>query len=412
MTVIPALGRRRFLGSLGAGIAATFIPWNGASARGQYLRGYVRTNWSRDPYTFGSYSYVPKGARARDRGVLEETIADTIFFAGEAVFPNHNGTVHSAYESGQRTAGMVLQAEAKNVAVIGAGMSGLSTAHRLANAGLDVTVYEARDRIGGRIWTDDRLGMPLDLGASWIHGTEDNPLTHLSDSVGQHRIATGESYLIRGKDGRFIDDDDAPDWLEGVTEIQHSYGADRDQINLMADLFEHEYDGPDVKFPGGYAGIFEALHGPYDVRLSSAVTRVSVDKNGATIETSRGEPQVYDAVIVTLPLGVLKQKSVAFDPPLPARKMRSIEKLGMGTLDKVYLLFDEPFWDRETTWIATPENGLPNGQFNEWLNLHKYIGEPVIMAFNGGTPALDLAGLSDKDVIERARRTLEIAYPN
>lgn len=185
-----------------------------------------------------------------------------------------------------------------------------------------------------------------------------------------------------------------------------------DQINLTADLFEHEYGGPDVKFPGGYAGIFEALQGPYEVRLSSAVTRVSVDENGATIEIGQAERQVYDAVIVTLPLGVLKRNSVVFDPPLPERKMRSIEKLGMGTLDKVYLLFDEPFWDRDRTWIATPENGLPNGQFNEWLNLHKYIGEPVIMAFNGGTPALDRAGLPDEDVIERARRTLEIAYPN
>ncbi len=412
MTVALPMDRRRLLGTLGAGIAAAFIPWTGASAHGQNLRGYIRTNWSRDPYSFGSYSYVAKGARQRDRADLEKPVDGRLFFAGEAVFPDHNATVHSAYESGQRAAEFVLQGNARRVAIIGAGMSGLSAAHKLAAGGLDVTVFEARDRIGGRIWTQSSLGIPLDLGASWIHGTEGNPLTTLADSVGLARIATDDSYINRGRNGRVIDDDDVPDWLEDVVSIQHSYGADRNQINRLADLFEREYGGEQVKFPNGFAEIFDALRGPYSICLSNPVNRVSIGGDGVTIASRRESPQRFDATIVTLPLGVLKRGSVAFDPPLPAAKVEAIERLGMGTLDKVYLLFDKPFWDADTTWIATPENGLPPGQFNEWLNLHKFTGEPVMMAFNGGTPALDLAGLSDEEVIERARRTLEIAYPN
>ncbi|MEO0488717.1 MAG: hypothetical protein AAFZ49_04030 [Cyanobacteria bacterium J06659_2] len=61
--------------------------------------------------------------------------------------------------------------------------------------------------------------------------------------------------------------------------------------------------------------------------------------------------------------------------------------------------------------IVTPENDLPPGQFNNWLNLHRYLGVPIIMAFNGASPALDLAHLSDEEVVTRALRTLEIAYP-
>ena len=83
----------------------------------------------------------------------------------------------------------------------------------------------------------------------------------------------------------------------------------------------------------------------------------------------------------------------------------------MGVLDKVYLLFEEVFWDRDATWIATPENGLPRGQFNQWVNFYPALGAPLLMAFNGGPPALDLARMPDEAVIRRALDTLDRAYP-
>ena len=75
--------------------------------------------------------------------------------------------------------------------VIGAGMAGLGAARTLSESGAQVTVFEARDRIGGRVWTS-RLwpGLPLDLGASWIHGARGNPLTALADSAGARRAAS------------------------------------------------------------------------------------------------------------------------------------------------------------------------------------------------------------------------------
>ena len=123
------------------------------------------------------------------------------------------------------------------------------------------------------------------------------------------------------------------------------------------------------------------------------------------------ETDTFDAVIITLPLGVLKQNAVRFTPPLPEEKQNAIQRLGMGLLDKVYLQFSEVFWDENKTWIATPQNNLPRGQFNQWLNLAKYIDEPVIMAFNGGPPAHDLAKLPDEVIVMRALQTLNLAYP-
>src|SRR5262245_7516080 len=60
----------------------------------------------------------------------------------------------------------------QSILVIGAGLAGLAAARRLANAGLHVTIVEARDRIGGRVHTvhDRRFSTPVELGAEFVHG--------------------------------------------------------------------------------------------------------------------------------------------------------------------------------------------------------------------------------------------------
>lgn len=65
---------------------------------------------------------------------------------------------------------------ARPVIVIGAGVGGLAAARALQDAGVDVVVVEARDRVGGRVWTLDVGGVPVDAGAMFIHGVRDNPL--------------------------------------------------------------------------------------------------------------------------------------------------------------------------------------------------------------------------------------------
>src|SRR5215468_11578139 len=83
-------------------------------------------------------------------------------------------------------AGEHMSAPSREVLVIGAGIAGLTAARDLAVDGYDVAILEARERIGGRIWTSHELGVPVDLGASWIHGFEDNPIAPLAR---RHAIA-------------------------------------------------------------------------------------------------------------------------------------------------------------------------------------------------------------------------------
>ena len=67
-----------------------------------------------------------------------------------------------------------------NILIIGAGIAGLAAARQLKSSGFQVTVLEGRNRIGGRIYTDRNLGLPIDLGASWIHGINKNPIGKLA----------------------------------------------------------------------------------------------------------------------------------------------------------------------------------------------------------------------------------------
>ena len=170
-----------------------------------------------------------------------------------------NSTVHAAHESGLRAADYIGDTGARSVLIVGAGMAGLTAAKRLSDQGMQIRVFEARNRIGGRIWTDNRLTLPLDLGASWIHGTRRNPLTRLARQANMRRLRTDDSFEI-WQNGREIADAQAPDWLE-EGEVETAFGASSNQLNWDDVNSVRDYGGPEVIFPGGYRPIFGALQG-------------------------------------------------------------------------------------------------------------------------------------------------------
>lgn len=102
-----------------------------------------------------------------------------------------------------------------DVAVVGAGIAGLAAADVVARAGLRTVVLEARDRVGGRIWTSNRWSdLPVDLGASWIHGTDGNPVYDeanrlgLATSVFDVAYDGGGSAIYYSRNGIELDGDD------------------------------------------------------------------------------------------------------------------------------------------------------------------------------------------------------------
>ena len=392
-----------------------YSDWKFSSPTKSKLIAYARTNWSQDVFSYGSYSYLARGSGNKDRQTLLEPIGNRVYFAGEALNPNYQSSVHAAYESGINTAQAITATTHERIAIIGAGMAGLCAAQYLAGKGNDVVVFEGRDRIGGRIWTDRSLGTAVDLGATWIHGPDGNPISKLADQANLSRVPTDDETVVRGRDGRHIWQLFMPNWLLNVV-YQTPTGTELDKLNMKEtdkqfNKYGYGYEGRDVKFPNGYDEILPSLQGDYEVRLSSVVERVNHSNSGVKIGIHNAYLLEFDAVIVTVPLGVLKQESIQFDPALPAQKREAISRMGMGTLDKLYLLFEEPFWDADATIILTPENDLPRGQFNYWVNFNKYLNKPIIMAFNAGESALALSSESGEVVVKQALKTLKSAYP-
>ncbi len=122
----------------------------------------------------------------------------------------------------------------KRVVVIGAGLAGLAAARELQAHEYDVIVIEARGRIGGRVWTSHEWeDIPLDLGASWIHGVKGNPLTDLADEIKAQRLVTRYDSSVTYNTAGVPLDGGAEDRLDNLREelleaISHAQKQDQD----------------------------------------------------------------------------------------------------------------------------------------------------------------------------------------
>lgn len=341
------------------------------------------------------------------------------------------------------------------VIIIGAGAAGLGAARLLHDEGYQVVILEARERIGGRVWTSRVWpGIPLDLGASWIHGIKGNPLTELArqfqvkttptdydniityNAVGralsdaewdklernlaailEESAKTGENLEQDMSLGEALDEaiadlklaEEEQRWLYYAvnTTIEHEFAADAAKLSLFNWDEGKVFEGGDVILPDGYDQILDGLAQGLDIRLSHLVSQIEYGNEGVRISTGR---EIFEAdyALITLPLGVLQKNVVKFVPPLPARKVQAAGNLGMGLLNKVYLRFPEVFWDAESDLIGYI---APNkGEWGEWLNLYKFTGQPILLAFNAGTYARVLEPLADETIVDRAMQVLRAIY--
>lgn len=135
------MNRRNFMNAALGALAAGFTPLPGAAQGTRAPTGYIRTYWSRDPFSYGSYSFLAKGSWRRDHVTLGRPIENRLFFAGEATHPSYNSTAHAAYETGIIAAEAVFETAARKIGIVGAGMSGLAAAGALVPQGYEVTIW-------------------------------------------------------------------------------------------------------------------------------------------------------------------------------------------------------------------------------------------------------------------------------
>jgi monoamine oxidase len=333
-----------------------------------------------------------------------------------------------------RADGVGTAGEQVDVVVVGGGMAGLSAARTLVDAGRSVVVLEATDRVGGRVRTDRSLGVAFDLGASWIHGTEGNPVTDLAAAAGAPTVELdfsdvtafdegGEQWSIEEfeeaevaseelLDAVLDSGEDGVSFAEVANEVDPGWAADRlrsffastylafdtgDLDQLSSTLLDagEEFGGPEVVMSDGYDLLTTHLADGLDVRLASPVLEIADSGDGVVVSTSSGTIAA-GRVVVAVPLGVMKAGGIRFTPPLPAGHLDAIAGIGFSAVEKFLFVWEETFWDDTDFLVYTPSR--PD-LFNWFLNVNALReGANALMTFAYADEARALAGASDDEV--------------
>jgi polyamine oxidase len=122
-----------------------------------------------------------------------------------------------------------------------------------------------------------------------------------------------------------------------------------------------------------------------------------------------GRTFVADATIVAVPLGVLKVKSIKFEPKLPEWKEAAIGDLGVGIENKIVLHFEKVFWPNVEFLGVVAETSYGCSYF---LNLHKATGHSVLVYMPAGQLAKDIEKMSDEAAANFAHLQLKRILPN
>jgi len=298
-----------------------------------------------------------------------------------------------------------MEAEEREVVVVGAGVAGLTAASRLASAGVDVVVLEARDRVGGRLLTEDVGGLELELGGQWIAPYQD-AVRALVDELGLslfRRHRDGEDVVVAADRTatRVRHDADDPAYEAAVAALSrvtreldpeapwsHPRAHELDALPYAAWLRDQIGDAAarealgfvatgfmtkpahtfsllqaawllssagdvrnlldadlvlDARVAGGAQRIALGLAGRLGdrVRLGAPVRDVAWTAGGVDIRVPGAEISA-ERLLVTVPPNLMG--TIRFDPPLPGWRMRAEQETSQGSLIKVQAAYEEPFW--------------------------------------------------------------------
>lgn len=332
--------------------------------------------------------------------------------------------------------------------VVGAGIAGLTAARLLTEAGRRTVVLEARDRIGGRVVTDRRGGAAIDRGASWIHGIRDSPVAAAAAAFGMrtieftvggyqpdsrpiaHYAPTGERldaaaarayvadiHAVDAALASLLPSSDPAASYRDVTEaalaaqgwpaeraqrvreyLEHrseeQYGAWIDDLAAHG-LDDDQIDGDEVVFPDGYDRLASGIGADLDIRLQHVVSRIDTSDGAVTVTTDRGSFTARD-VAVTVPVGVLRSGDLVFHPPLGEPVAGALSRLTMNAFEKVFLRFDDRFWDDDV--YAIRQQGPEGRWWHSWYDLTPLDGTPTLLTFAAGPAALATRGWTDAEV--------------
>lgn len=325
-----------------------------------------------------------------------------------------------------------------DVIVIGAGVAGLTAARDLEAGGLRVLVLEARERIGGRTFTDYSNGYPVELGAEFIHGASPEilqlaaqgglPVAELQWNalrksnkqwINASEILSGMDVLFEQMSAlesapdlsfqAFLNRVDAPSEVKQQTQqfVEGFHAADPARISvhslIQSNAAEEQIDGGrQFRFERGYKPLVELIASGLDsqVQLRAEVNRITWKTNHVQVQTAGGQTYQAGRVLITVPLGVLKAGVIRFNPDLP-EKQQALQLLEMGHVRRVSLCFHRRFWQEHRRFENAGFLLTDALSFPVWWTSNP-LPFPILTAWAAGHHAQALEQLKTDQIIDRA----------
>ncbi len=333
------------------------------------------------------------------------------------------------------------------IIVVGAGAAGLMAAKQLCEAGENVIILEANNRLGGRMhtFTGDGFSQPIEAGAEFIHGDVPATLGLLKDAGIEYTRTGGKMY--RSQNGKWVEREQP---VEGWNELEkkmaelkedatlqqflqqyfgdEKHGKLRNQVKGFAEGFdvadparvsvfmlrdEWEHEGPQYRIEGGYAQLVNFMANECEksgctIYLNTLVTEIEWVANEVTVHTN-GNKFIGEKAVITVPVSLLQNgllaNSIKFIPSID-KYSTAANDIGYGDVIKVILEFKNCFWNehkKDTGFIIS----------NEWMPVwwtQQPANTPTLTGWLGGPKATALRDTDDEVILQNSMASLSSIF--
>ena len=351
--------------------------------------------------------------------------------------------------------------------VVGAGAAGLAAARELSNAGLSATIVEARDRIGGRVFTlhDRNSPLPIELGAEFVHGEAPQTFAIIraagltaAELSGTHYWSRNGRFSSRMDFWRRLEDvrkkmsravasgkkdlslDDflnhnkiAPKTRQMMINFVQGYHAGHPEKISVRSLVggddEEQPDSRQFRIVNGYDAVVHWLRDGMDpekveLRLNTIATEIIWKPRHVSIHCSSRTGATLDAfeahaAIVTVPHAVLKARGLLFRPDL-TQKQNAVQRLEAGQICKMIFRFRHAFWEEDDFLRKRLEKGVSSSEGLAFAHASDAdvpvwwttmpCRSPLLTAWVGGPKADLLLNENEQDRIEKALNALSKVF--